>query len=167
MLNSVNACNNYFIFRRYIHEEEEAESAWFYGLDLLSELRQDLKQICFQAVICNLKYRLIWSVVYRYNAFWVFHSCEMLHSAWNPNSNVEIRGNNFSSLTYLHLIRAELSIYSSSWGSYSSISESICQFIDDLEILSIFDSSAAWNHNSCCSELRLVAITLLLSHKRC
>lgn len=63
-------------------------------------------------ILHHLKYWCICIFVYSYDDLWISHSCQVLNSSWNPKSNIQLRSNDFPSLTNLKslaLVRWETS----------------------------------------------------------
>lgn len=126
--------------------------------NLFGQFRNCFEKIGFKAVVCNLENRFVGASVDGYYDFGVLHSSQVLNSTWNTACDVKIRGHNLSCLTNLHFIRTVSWVNGSSWSSNCSISESICQFVNDIEVLFALYSSSSWDNNSGSCQVRFAWI---------
>ena len=87
----------------------------------------------------------------------------MLHCSRNSKSNIKLRGNNFTSLPNLHVIRAIASVNCCSRCANSCITEGLGKLVYDAEILFAFDSSSSWNYDTSSCQVGLSSVCRVLT----
>ena len=72
----------------------------------------------------------------------------MLNSATDAHGNVEVRGHDFASLAYLHVVGHVSRINGGTRGTHSTVGapEGISEVVQQLEVLTIFEASSAADH---------------------
>ena len=99
------------------------------SLELFSQFRDDLEKISNDAIISDLEDGGFRVFIDGDNDLGILHTSQMLDSTRNTDGNVELRSNNFTSLTNLVVVRDEASIDSSSGSTNSTVTKDLGKLI--------------------------------------
>lgn len=146
----------------------------FNFVQFFSQFWHCLEKISLKAVIRYLEngfIRLYFSILFTgidgNDNFWVLHASQVLHCSGKTHSDIEFRGDNFSSLADLQLVGAISRIDCCSGGSDGCIPKCIGEGINNGKVLFALHSPSTRNNDSRWCQIRLSRIGTVLFHEFC
>merc|ERR1712112_266839 len=135
-----------------------------FTLDFLTELWNSFEQISNKSIVRHLKDWSLSILVDCHNDFAVLHSSQVLDSSGDSHGNVKLWGNNFTSLTNLHIVGDHTSINSSSAGPHSC-SQLVSEVVQHGEVVPGLHATASAHHHLGRGQVGSVALAQFPANK--
>src|SRR5690606_2089043 len=119
-------------------------TAWC--LQLAGQLRHDLEQVAYQAVVGYLEDRCFLVLVDRDDHLGVLHARQVLDGTGDAHGDVQLRRNDLAGLTDLHVVGHEAGVHRGAGGAHGS-PQLVGQVVQHLEVVAVLHAATTGDHH--------------------